>query len=84
MEQRVKERPPMTGPTWDPSNAHTLLLRPYCACRQEPGIYVLWNTLPQADWDNCRYLQPTIGLKSGTPLEELGEEWKKLMGIAIS
>lgn len=34
---------------------------------------VLWKALPAADWDKCRYLHPTIGLKSGTTVEELGK-----------
>jgi hypothetical protein len=31
-----------------------------------------------ADWDRSRYLYPTIGLKSGTPVVELGKGWKEL------
>ena len=30
------------------------------------------------DQDRCRYSHPTNGLKSGTPMVELGKSWKKL------
>ena len=50
--------------------SQTLLLMLCCACRQEPSMAVLWETLPAADWDRCRYSQPTIGLR-------LGPLWKR-------
>ena len=43
---------------------------------------VLCEALPAADWDRCRCLQPTIGLRLGTPIEELGEGLKELKGMA--
>lgn len=52
---------------------------PY-ACTQEPSMDFLRETLSAADRDRCKYLQPTIGLRSGTPREGL----KKLKGMAIS
>ena len=61
-----------------------LSLMSYCACRQDPDIPVLWQGLPEADWDKHRYLQPTIGLRSGTHIEELGKGLKELRGIASS
>lgn len=61
----------------------TLLLMLCYACRQEPSMAVLWEALPEADWERCRYPQPTIGLGLGIPMEELGERLKELKGIAI-
>jgi hypothetical protein len=37
--------------------ALTLSLMPCCAYIQEPSMAFLWETLPRADWDRCRYLQ---------------------------
>jgi hypothetical protein len=45
----------------------------WCAYRREPGTAVLWEALPAAHGDRSRYLHPTIGLKLGTPMVELGE-----------
>ena len=42
----------------------------------------LWETLPEVDWDRGKYLHSTIGLRSGTPMEELEEGLKELKGIA--
>ena len=52
-----------------------------CACKQEPCMAVLCEALPAADWDRCIYLQPTIGLRSGIPMEEWEEELKGLKGL---
>jgi hypothetical protein len=60
----------------------TLLLRPYCVCRQEPSMVVLWEAPPATNWDKCRYLQPTIGLRSGSNMEALGEGLKELKEVA--
>jgi hypothetical protein len=51
------------------------------ACRQGASIGVLWEALPAADWDRCRYLQPSIGLRLGTSVEELREGLKELKGM---
>jgi hypothetical protein len=51
----------------------TLWLVLWCAYKWEPDMAVLWEALPEADWDRCRYLHSTIGLKFGTPMVELGE-----------
>jgi hypothetical protein len=32
----------------------------------ETSMIVLWEAKQAADWDRCRYLDPTTGLKSGT------------------
>jgi hypothetical protein len=40
-----------------------------------------WEALLEADWDRRRYLKLTIGLRLGTPKEELGEGLKELKGM---
>jgi hypothetical protein len=37
--------------------------------------------MPAPDQYRCRYLQPTIGLSPGTPIEELGEGPKERRGL---
>jgi hypothetical protein len=39
----------------------------------EPSRPVLWEALPATGWDWCWYSQPTIGLSSRPPMEELGD-----------
>jgi hypothetical protein len=43
---------------------------------------ILWDDLPAADWDGCRYIQSTIELSLETPIEEFGEELKEMKGFA--
>jgi hypothetical protein len=38
----------------------TLLEMLCCGCIQKSSMAVFWEALPAADWDRCRYLQPTI------------------------
>jgi hypothetical protein len=49
----------------------------------EPGMADLWEALPAIDWHRSRYLHPIIGLKSGTPMVNLGDRLKKLKGKAF-
>ena len=65
LEQRLKERssnnrPNLGSISWVGNKLLTLLLMPCCACRQEPSMAVLWEALPAADWDRCRYLQKPL------------------------
>jgi hypothetical protein len=52
-----------------------------------PKLYLMWcyivlaDMRPAADWDRCRYSQPTIGLSLGTPVE-VREGLKELKGMA--
>jgi hypothetical protein len=67
---------PVAGQTWMShwqALNQTLLLMVCCNCRQEPSSTVLWKALLTADWDRCRYLQPSIGLRSGSLCEGLKE-----------
>ena len=48
----------------------------WCASRHQPSMAVLSEAQPAAYWDRSRYLHPIIGLKSGTPMNELEEGWK--------
>jgi hypothetical protein len=41
-------------------------------------MVVLWEAQQATDWDRLRSLQPTNGLKLGTPVIEIGKNWKKL------
>ena len=45
---------------------------------------VIRETLPAAETDEDSYSQLLIGLRSGTPMEELGERLKELMEMANS
>ena len=67
----------MIGPTWDPSRGEALRLD------------IIINAIVCLTWlpskrpnkqptEIDRYLYPTNGLKSGTPVVELGKDWKKL------
>jgi hypothetical protein len=91
MEKRVKEGQPndwlnlgFLSWGWEGLQGLTLLLMLWCAYRQEPGMAILWEALPEVDWDRNRYLYPTIGLKSGAIVVELGEGLKKLKGRETS
>jgi hypothetical protein len=70
----------VTSPSWDHSivgyKSLTLLLMLCCACRQKPSIAAIWEALPVADWDRCRYSQANIGLRMGAPMKELAEGLK--------
>ena len=43
---------------------------------------VSWEVLPAFDWDRCRFLEATITLSQGTPVEELGKGLKELKEIS--
>jgi hypothetical protein len=58
----------------------TLLLMPRGACWQEPNTAVSWELLPDPDQYRWGGLQPTIGLSTGTPMEELGKGLMELKG----
>jgi len=47
------------------------LLMPRSACWQELDIAVFWEALPEPDNYRGGCLQPTIGLRTGSPIEEL-------------
>jgi hypothetical protein len=49
----------------------TLLLMPRSACWQEPGIAVSWEAMPEPSKYRSECSQPTIGLSTGSPVEEL-------------
>jgi hypothetical protein len=76
MEQRLKGLDPFHKQAPNPETITDALL-----CFREPSMAVLWEALSAADWDRCRYLQPTIGLRSGMTMKELGEGLKELKGI---
>jgi hypothetical protein len=44
--------------------------------------WLISERLYQQLTERCINLQPTIGLRSGTPMEELGEGLKELKGMA--
>lgn len=66
----------MTSSTWDPSHGQAPNSDPItdaCTCRQETSMAVFWEVLLPADWDRCRYSQPSNRLSLGTSMEKLGE-----------
>ena len=46
--------------------------------------WLISERLYQQLTERCINLQPTIGLRSGTPMEELGEGLKELKGMATA
>jgi hypothetical protein len=52
------------------------------ACWKEPDMAVSWEALPEPYKYRGRCLQPTIGLSSGYPVEELEKGLKELKGFA--
>jgi hypothetical protein len=66
---------------WAVTNLWHLLLL-YCAYRQEPSMVVRWEGLTTADWNRYRYSYPSIGLRVGSPMEELRGGLKELKVIA--
>jgi hypothetical protein len=52
-------------------------------CWQEPDMAVSWEALPEPDKYIGSCLQPTIGLSTGFPREELEKGLKELKGFAI-
>ena len=64
--------------TW----ALTLLLMSWWACRQESGTTVLWEALPAAVWDRCRYLTPNHWTEVGDPNgRDRGGDWWSWSGL---
>jgi hypothetical protein len=59
-----------------------LLWMPWSACWQEPDIAVSCEALLEADKYRGRCSQPTIGLSTGTPMEELEKGLGELKGFA--
>jgi hypothetical protein len=49
--------------------------------KKEPDMAISWEVLPAPDQYRCRYLQPSIRLSSGTPMEDLGERLEELKVI---
>jgi hypothetical protein len=60
----------------------TLLWMSTSACWQEPDIAVSWEALPMPDKYIGGWMQPTIGLRAGSPMEEPEEGLKELKGFA--
>jgi hypothetical protein len=58
------------------------LWMPTSACWQDPNIAVSWEALPEPDQYRGRCLQPTIGLSTRFPMEELEKGLKELKGFA--
>jgi hypothetical protein len=58
--------------------ALTLLLMLHCAYREVPSMAAVQEAQKAAESLRCRYLHPTNGQKSGTPVVELGKGWKEL------
>jgi hypothetical protein len=58
----------VTSPTWHLSHGQAPNLNTitdvWLCLRQEPSMAVLWEDLPVADSDMCRYVQPTTDLRS--------------------
>ena len=81
MERQTNDQLNLESILWRGHQDVTLLLMLWCAYKQEPGMAFLWEALPAADWEG-RYLYPTIGLKLGALMIELGEGLKKLKGKA--
>ena len=85
MEGRTIQRLPHPG--IHPINNHqtqTLWQMPISACWQEPDIAVSWEALLEPDKDRGGSSQPTIGLSTGTPMEELEKGLKELKGFATT
>ena len=59
-----------------------LLWMPSSACWQEPNIAVYWESLPEPDKYRGGYSHPTIGLRTGSPMEEVEKGPKDLKGFA--
>ena len=60
----------------------TLLWMPTSACWQKPDIAVSWEALPVPDKYRSKGSQPSIGLSTGSPMEELEKGPKELKGFA--
>ena len=59
----------------------TLLWMPSSACWQEHDMAVSWEALPEPDKYRGGCSQPTIGLSTGSPMEELEKGLKELKGF---
>lgn len=89
MKQRLKKKKKkshqVSSPTWDSSHEQApnpdSIIDDMIKLQTGARMAVLLEALP-ADWDRCRYLQTTFGLRSGTPMEELREGLKELKGMA--
>jgi hypothetical protein len=51
------------------------------ACWQEPDTAVSWEALPDPEQYRWGYSQPTIGMSTGIPVEELEEGLKSWRGL---
>jgi hypothetical protein len=60
------------------------LWMPTSACRQESDIAVSWEVLQEPDKNRGGCSQPTIGLSTGSPMEELEKGLKELKSFAAS
>jgi hypothetical protein len=58
-----------------------VLQMPRNACWQEPDIAVSWKALPESEKYRGRCSQPTIGLSTESPMEELEKGQKELKGF---
>jgi hypothetical protein len=60
------------------SQGLTLLLVPWCACKQGPIMAVPQKAQQATERVRCRYLHPVNGQKLVSPVVKLGKNWKKL------
>ena len=60
----------------------TILLMSRSPYWQDPDITVSWEAMTEPEKYKGRCLQPTIGLRTGSPMEELEKWLRKLKGFA--
>jgi hypothetical protein len=88
LEQRLKERPSRDCHTWVSIPHVDTKPRHYCECQEvlcwhEPDTAVSWEAVPDPDQYRCGCWQLTIGLSTGTSMEELEEGLKELKGLYV-
>jgi hypothetical protein len=59
----------------------TLLLMPRSACWEEPDLAVSWEALPEPHQHRHGCSQHTIKVSTGTPMVELGKDWRSWRGL---
>ena len=80
-KKKYRERQFRDCPTWVSSyQTQTLFLMPTSTFWQEPDTSVSWEVLPVPDKYRSGYSQPSIGLITGSQMEEKG--LKELKGVA--
>jgi hypothetical protein len=87
VEQRLKERPSRDCPTWGSIPHADTKPRHYCGCQEVLADRNLIQLSPERLCQiltRCGCSQPTIGLSTGTPIDDLREGLKELKGWALS